>query len=282
MGTILIAPGDKTSVMHNPYGGGIEEAGRLYGLATQGGSIEGMYSLGWMHAKGLGVPQNTSRAAALYRQAVQQAPDWQHAAPPFIALLLLPGMQAMQALYPFLPSFTGLLATGEACTTLVTKPQVFMFSQLVTRLVNDSCDTSLPAFSEQHLQILWNPCTASLYHALDAYLVKKSLSCFCMYTAVTSAVKVLSTRFLALKALYTQLLVQCAGMLTKRTVFRAAGWPRMLQQGVIQTSVHISWDTWVLTAAAASLSWVLWRRHKRFLQTQHTRHTRANSETGVG
>lgn len=105
--------------MHDPCGCGVEEAGRLYGLAAQGGSIEGVYSLGWMHARGLGMPQNTTRAAALYRQAVQQAPDWQHAAPPFIALLLLPGMLALQALSPFLPSVTGLQATGEVCTSFI-------------------------------------------------------------------------------------------------------------------------------------------------------------------
>ena len=90
-----------------------------------------MYSLGWMHAMGLGVPQNTSHAAALYRQAVQQAPDWQHAAPPFTALLLLPGMLAMQALYPFLPWVTGLQTTGEACTSPIVIPQFRLFSQLV-------------------------------------------------------------------------------------------------------------------------------------------------------
>ena len=56
----------------------------------------------------------------------------------------------------------------------------------------------------------------------------------------------------------------------------AAGWKRALPQ------LQLSWDTWVLTAAAASLSWVMWRRHKRLLQMQHTSHTRGNSETGVG
>ncbi|KAL3157325.1 hypothetical protein ABBQ32_011809 [Trebouxia sp. C0010 RCD-2024] len=90
----------------------LEEAGRLYGVAAKAGSIEGMYSLGWMHAQGLGVAPNTSRAAALYRQAIRRAPDWQHAAPPFIALLLLPGLRALQALHPFLPS--GFWVTGEA------------------------------------------------------------------------------------------------------------------------------------------------------------------------
>ena len=94
---------------------GVEEAGRLYGLAAQGGSIEGMYSLGWMHAMGKGVPQNTSHAATLYRQAIEQAPDWQHAAPPFTALLLLPSLLLWQALYPFLPATSSLQATGVAC-----------------------------------------------------------------------------------------------------------------------------------------------------------------------
>lgn len=93
---------------------GVEEAGRLYGLAAQGGSIEGMYSLGWMHAMGKGVPQNTSHAAALYKQAIKQAPDWQHAAPPFTALLLLPSLLMWQALYPFLPAATSLQATDVA------------------------------------------------------------------------------------------------------------------------------------------------------------------------
>ena len=55
-----------------------------------------MYSLGWMHAVGQGVPHNTSHAAQLYRQAVTQAPDWQHAAPAFVALLLLPSLVALQ------------------------------------------------------------------------------------------------------------------------------------------------------------------------------------------
>ena len=107
--------------MHDPRGYHVEEAGRLYGLAAQGGSIEGMYSLGWMHAMGLGMPQNTIQAVALYRQAVEQAPDWQHAAPPFTALLLLPGMLALQALHPFLPSVTGLQATGETRTSFTVR-----------------------------------------------------------------------------------------------------------------------------------------------------------------
>jgi len=48
--------------------------------------------------------------------------------------------------------------------------------------------------------------------------------------------------------------------------------------------LQLSWDTWVLTAAAASLAWVMWRRHKRLLRMQSpsTHHIRANSETGVG
>lgn len=71
-------------------------------------------------------------------------------------------------------------------------------------------------------------------------------------------------------------------MILKQTLCCAAGWGSALQQSLVQTTKRISWDTWVLTAAAASLSWVLWRRHKRFLQTQHTSHTQANSETGVG
>lgn len=69
---------------------------KLYLKASQAGSIEGMYSLGWMHAAGQGTPANTSRAAQLYRQAVVKAPDWRHAAPPFAALLLLPFLAAYQ------------------------------------------------------------------------------------------------------------------------------------------------------------------------------------------
>lgn len=88
--------------------------------------------------------------------------------------------------------------------------------------------------------------------------------------------------FLAPKALYVQLLGHYAGMFTKQTDSCNADWPRVLQQSLMETSRHVSWDTWVLTAAAASLSWVLWKRHKRILQTQHTSHTQANSETGVG
>ena len=80
----------------------------------------------------------------------------------------------------------------------------------------------------------------------------------------------------------SQLEILSVGQTYFETVSSNAGWPRMLQQSLMETSRHVSWDTWVLTAAAASLSWVLWRRHKRFLQTQHTSHTRANSETGVG
>jgi len=68
----------------------------LYKLAAEAGSIEGLYSLGWVHAVGTGVDKNSSHAAQLYRQAVQQAPDWRHAAPPFVALLLLPLLLASQ------------------------------------------------------------------------------------------------------------------------------------------------------------------------------------------
>lgn len=63
---------------------------------------------------GQGVPQNTSHAAALYRQAIEQAPDWQHAAPPFTALVLLPSLLLWQTLHSFLPAATGLQVTGVA------------------------------------------------------------------------------------------------------------------------------------------------------------------------
>lgn len=153
------------------------EAARLFTLAAEAGSIEGLYSLGWMHAVGQGIPGNRSRAAELYKQAMEQAPDWRHAAPPFVALLLLPFMSAWQWLQPMPSAVFGLQAPGLH--------KVF-----------------------------------------------------------------------------------------KRTKdFKLA-----------HSVLELSWDTWVLTAAAASLAWVMWRRHKRLLQMQSssTHHTRANSETGVG
>lgn len=146
------------------------EAVRLYTLAGEAGSIEGLYSLGWMHAVGQNVTRNSTRAAELYRQAVQQAPDWRHAAPPFLALLLLPMLLASQWLKEWSPMMAGLYAPG-------------------------------------------------------------------------------------LQSIFQQ---------THKAV------------------VQLSWDTWALTAAAASLAWVLWRRHKRLLQLQQSSHTRTNSETGVG
>ncbi len=89
------------------------EAARLFTLAAEAGSVEGLYSLGWMHAVGQGVPSNRSRAAELYRQAVEQAPDWRHAAPPFVALLLLPFLSAWQWLQPMSSAVFGLQAPGE-------------------------------------------------------------------------------------------------------------------------------------------------------------------------
>lgn len=89
------------------------EAARLFALAAEAGSVEGLYSLGWMHAVGQGVPNNRSRAAELYRQAVEQAPDWQHAAPPFVALLLLPFLSAWQWLQPKSSAVFGLEAPGK-------------------------------------------------------------------------------------------------------------------------------------------------------------------------
>ena len=89
------------------------EAARLFTRAAEAGSIEGLYSLGWMHAVGQGVPTNRSRAAQLYRQAVEQAPDWRHAAPPFVALLLLPFLSAWQGLQPMSSAVFGLHKPGE-------------------------------------------------------------------------------------------------------------------------------------------------------------------------
>ena len=86
---------------------------RLYTLAGEAGSIEGLYSLGWMHAVGQNVTRNSTRAAELYRQAVQQAPDWRHAAPPFLALLLLPMLLASQWLKEWSPMMAGLYAPGK-------------------------------------------------------------------------------------------------------------------------------------------------------------------------
>ncbi|KAL0022984.1 hypothetical protein WJX79_002367 [Trebouxia sp. C0005] len=153
------------------------EAARLFTLAAASGSIEGLYSLGWMHAVGQGVPRNKSRAAELYRQAMEQAPDWRHAAPPFVALLLLPFLSAWQWLQPMSSAVFGLQSSGLH---------------------------------------------KGFKHAQDLKLAHSVLQFSC--------------------------------------------------------------DTWVLTAAAASLAWVMWRRHKRMLQMQSssTQHTRADSETGVG
>lgn len=92
---------------------GAEKAAELYDVAAKAGSIEGMYSLGWMHATGLGVAQNRNHAAALYKRAIQKAPDWQHAAPPVMALLLLPSLVALQWLTE-LPATTAVpRITGE-------------------------------------------------------------------------------------------------------------------------------------------------------------------------
>ena len=52
--------------------------------------------MAWMHATASGIPRDISQAVRLYRQAVQDAPDWQHAAPSFLALLLLPSLLAVQ------------------------------------------------------------------------------------------------------------------------------------------------------------------------------------------
>lgn len=120
---------------------GAEEAGRLYGLAAQGGSIEGMYSLGWMYAMGKGVPQNTSHAAALYKQAIEQAPDWQHAAPPFTALLLLPSLLVWQALHPFLPVAISLQVTGGPGTDPFYRQTLHLFRR------------HLLAFCDKHLRL---------------------------------------------------------------------------------------------------------------------------------
>lgn len=89
------------------------EAARLFTIAAEAGSIEGLYSLGWMHAVGQGVSSNRSRAAELYRQAMDQAPDWRHAAPPFVALLLLPFLSAWQWLQPRFSAVFGLQAPGK-------------------------------------------------------------------------------------------------------------------------------------------------------------------------
>ena len=103
---------------------GAEEAGRLYQLAARAGSIEGMYSLGWMHAMGLGMPRSSNQAAAWYKLAVQKASDWQHAAPPFVALLLLPGLVALQSLQQLPAALTGFHAPGTAsCEALLPHPK---------------------------------------------------------------------------------------------------------------------------------------------------------------
>jgi len=62
---------------------------------------------------GQGVPNNRSRAAELYRQAMEQAPDWRHAAPPFVALLLLPCLSVRQWLQPISSAVFGLQAPGK-------------------------------------------------------------------------------------------------------------------------------------------------------------------------
>ena len=89
------------------------QAAQFYIKAAQAGSVEGMYSLGWMHAVGQGVPHNTSHAAQLYKQAVTQAPDWQHAAPAFVALLLLPFLVALHSLQSFTTVNSGAKLPGE-------------------------------------------------------------------------------------------------------------------------------------------------------------------------
>ena len=92
-----------------------EAAASLYRLAAEAGSIEGMYSLGWVHAAGKGLPRNRTQAAALYKLAIQKAPDWRHAAPPFIALLLLPGLVALQWVQILSPALTSFEIAGNQC-----------------------------------------------------------------------------------------------------------------------------------------------------------------------
>ena len=65
-------------------------------MSAEAGESEGLYSMAWMHATASGIPRDVSQAVRLYRQAVQYAPDWQHAAPSFLALLLLPSLLAVQ------------------------------------------------------------------------------------------------------------------------------------------------------------------------------------------
>ena len=89
------------------------DAVKMYRHAAKADNTEGLYSLGWMHATGLAVPRNSSQAAALYRQAIQKAPDWQHAAAPFIALLFLPSLVAMQWLRGRFPGLMALDTTGK-------------------------------------------------------------------------------------------------------------------------------------------------------------------------
>ena len=72
------------------------EAITLYSLSAGVGNTEGMYSLGWMHATAKGTPRNVSLAIQLYKEAVRRAPDWQHAAPSFLAILLLPCLFILQ------------------------------------------------------------------------------------------------------------------------------------------------------------------------------------------
>lgn len=116
------------------------EAARLFTLAAASGSIEGLYSLGWMHAVGQGVPRNKSRAAELYRQAMEQAPDWRHAAPPFVALLLLPFLSAWQWLQPMSPAVFGLQASGkQSAAGAVVKQTHLQVPELVGSILCSIC-----------------------------------------------------------------------------------------------------------------------------------------------
>ena len=72
------------------------EAVRLYNLSAEAGECEGLHSMAWMHATATGLPRNVHQAVRLYRQAIELAPDWHHAAPSFLALVLLPSLLALQ------------------------------------------------------------------------------------------------------------------------------------------------------------------------------------------
>ena len=72
------------------------EAFTLYSLSAGAGNTEGMYSLGWMHATAKGTARNVSLAIQLYKEAVRRAPDWQHAAPSCLAIVLLPCLLILQ------------------------------------------------------------------------------------------------------------------------------------------------------------------------------------------